>query len=68
MLDVRCDVEGRHFNAQPAITAVISLQHLTKLRVLNVGMSAPMIDFGKLPSSLQCLHLNLASGRRSWAV
>lgn len=62
LLDVRCDVEGRHFT--PPVRSIVNLQHLHKLRVLNLGMSSSMVDFTKLPSSLECLHLNLSSGKR----
>lgn len=63
LLDVRCDAEGRQLSSPAAEIAAVSLQHLTRLRVLNLGLaSAPMVDFATLPSSLQCLHLNLASG------
>jgi hypothetical protein len=63
LLDVRCDAEGRQLSATAAEQAAVSLQHLTKLRVLNLGVaSAPIVDFATLPSSLQCLHLNLAVG------
>ncbi|WIA12024.1 hypothetical protein OEZ85_012104 [Tetradesmus obliquus] len=55
--------EGRQLSSPAAEMAAVSLQHLTRLRVLNLGLaSAPMVDFATLPSSLQCLHLNLASG------
>lgn len=60
LLDIRCDVEGRQFS--PPVRSTVSLQHLQHLRILNLGMSSPMVDFTKLPSSLECLHLNLASG------
>jgi hypothetical protein len=63
LLDVRCDAEGRQLNSTAAEQAAVSLQHLTRLRVLNLGVAcAPMVEFATLPSSLQCLHLNLASG------
>jgi hypothetical protein len=63
LLDVRCDAEGRQLSSTAAEQAAVSLQHLTRLRVLNLGVaSAPIVDFATLPSSLQCLHLNLASG------
>lgn len=61
LLDIRCDVEGRLFS--PPVRPIVSLQQLQQLRILNLGMSSPMVDFTNLPSSLECLHLNLASGR-----
>lgn len=60
LLDVKCDVDGRQFS--PPVRAIVSLQHLTKLRILSLGMSSTMVDCAQLPRSLECLHMNLASG------
>lgn len=39
-----------------------SLQQRSKLAVLSIAMSSPLLDVHSLPASLQALHLELASG------
>eukprot|EP00775_Hariotina_reticulata_P012991 gene12991-13120_t len=59
LLDPHLDLEHSKFSPREAAAELI---HLRKLSVLNLGMAGPLVDFRQLPSSLQCLHLNLSSG------
>jgi len=60
LLDPHLDLEHSKFSP---MQAAAKLTHLRKLIVLNLGMAGPLVDFQQLPSSLQCLHLNLSSGK-----
>jgi len=46
----------------PKLAVPVPLRQLTRLQVLSIAMSSPLLDMCGLPTSLVALHLDLASG------
>jgi hypothetical protein len=60
---LRQQLDGEAFVQTPQKAAVpVGLHQLSKLRVLSVAMSSPLLDVAELPHSLAALHLDFSSG------
>jgi hypothetical protein len=60
---LRQQLDGEAFVHTPQKAAVpVGLHQLSKLQVLSVAMSSPLLDVAELPQSLAALHLDFSSG------